>query len=394
MKKQDYLFRRAILMLQGVGVLPRPVQGIHRTFDDWLSTVDQLDTSEKYWKRVCTPAKIFPKVSPETLIADPGTVFDTAASDNGETYREGEKFIAHIGGGIVGTENCELVTPDRWLIHELLLNDIVLKKKFVRSTQLFWPLHITQQSGHYATIYSSFIRSNYSHFVLDALPRLQYLEGIGVLSDAQIVVPATMPRYQSDLLQLMGYNKSRWYLTDDSTYTSFEHLYAASFPQDVYWYPNPDACRELKKRLLGIVSPVGDLPRRIFVSRKESSFRRILNEDLMSCLTKDFGFVEIVTEKLSVIEQINLFRHAEIVVAPHGAGLTNILYMPEGSVVVELAGSWHRLPTYVNLAGGLGLRYAYVTTSSKYQQLHKNDNYVMPVERVLAAFDQLNISSV
>jgi capsular polysaccharide biosynthesis protein len=60
-------------------------------------------------------------------------------------------------------------------------------------------------------------------------------------------------------------------------------------------------------------------------------------------------------------EQVKLFAETEIVVAPHGAGLTNIMFCPEKTVVVELFGPPHYIrPDYFQLAHNLGLQYEYL----------------------------------
>ena len=50
---------------------------------------------------------------------------------------------------------------------------------------------------------------------------------------------------------------------------------------------------------------------------------------------------------MSVAEQVELFVYADVVVAPHGAGLTNLLFCREGTRIVEIFP-----PTYINPAIG------------------------------------------
>jgi hypothetical protein len=47
---------------------------------------------------------------------------------------------------------------------------------------------------------------------------------------------------------------------------------------------------------------------------------------------------------------------ASCIVAPHGAGLANIVFAPPGAAVVEFYG-WHLSPEYWLLASQCGLRY-------------------------------------
>ena len=40
--------------------------------------------------------------------------------------------------------------------------------------------------------------------------------------------------------------------------------------------------------------------------------------------------------RLPVADQVALFSETQIVAGPHGAGLTNLIFMPEGGAVVEI----------------------------------------------------------
>ncbi len=107
----------------------------------------------------------------------------------------------------------------------------------------------------------------------------------------------------------------------------------------------------------GLGAPARDVPRRIYIDRRGSSLRPLVNEDeLIACLRR-YGFVAVKPEALSLADQARLFRGAEAVVAPHGAGLTNLGYCRAGTVVLEIF-----MDAYVNwcfrrLAAVRGLRY-------------------------------------
>ena len=50
----------------------------------------------------------------------------------------------------------------------------------------------------------------------------------------------------------------------------------------------------------------------------------------------NLGFEIIYAEELKFSEQVDLFSEASFVVAPHGAGLTNICFMEKGTRLVEI----------------------------------------------------------
>ncbi|MBL0319438.1 MAG: glycosyltransferase family 61 protein [Alphaproteobacteria bacterium] len=79
------------------------------------------------------------------------------------------------------------------------------------------------------------------------------------------------------------------------------------------------------------------LPKRIYLSRKHTKLRHILNEDeLMPHLIRH-GFEVVAPEQMSFKEQFSLFHHAEMIVAIHGAALTNLMFCKPGTNVLELA---------------------------------------------------------
>jgi hypothetical protein len=85
------------------------------------------------------------------------------------------------------------------------------------------------------------------------------------------------------------------------------------------------------------------LPRRIYIDRRGAGVRPLVNEDALVAALARLGFVPVRPELLSIPDQIRLFRGAEAVVAPHGAGLTNLGFCRPGCVVLELL-----MDAYVN----------------------------------------------
>lgn len=80
----------------------------------------------------------------------------------------------------------------------------------------------------------------------------------------------------------------------------------------------------------------GGTKRRLYISRDDATTRRIRNEpDIMARLEK-FGFERLVLSDMPVEDLVSAFANAEIVLSPHGSGLTNILFAPPGTPVIEI----------------------------------------------------------
>jgi hypothetical protein len=76
--------------------------------------------------------------------------------------------------------------------------------------------------------------------------------------------------------------------------------------------------------------------RRLFASRARTERRHIANEhELTGVLTKH-GFATVYSEQLTIEQQIALFAGAEAVVGSFGSNLTNLIFSPAGTLVVEL----------------------------------------------------------
>ena len=59
---------------------------------------------------------------------------------------------------------------------------------------------------------------------------------------------------------------------------------------------------------------------------------------------------------MSFADKVRLFSQAEIVVAPHGAGLVNTMFAPQNLIIIDLFGSYGT-PCFLTLAKGLGFHY-------------------------------------
>jgi asparagine synthase (glutamine-hydrolysing) len=95
-----------------------------------------------------------------------------------------------------------------------------------------------------------------------------------------------------------------------------------------------------------------------------------LNEAEVLALLEPHGFVAVQSEKLSVGEQIALFRDATHIVAPHGASLTNLLHSRRGSVL-ELFQEGHGVrPDFFQLAMINGLDYLHALCPSSGPEQH------------------------
>ena len=187
-------------------------------------------------------------------------------------------------------------------------------------------------------------------------PRLATL-----LAEARLLVRASNARFHRDYLEILGVPSERIHPVADNQAIECDKL--VLLPKAIQgdgYVRDIDAVVWLHDRLDGLFRS-GSGPRRVYVSRSDAKQRRVVNEDGVRQLLEKHGFVTITPSNLTVLEQFQLFRDAEIIVGPHGAGLTNILATRRGSKVIELVPSRPpRLFFFRNLAWGLGHEHTFV----------------------------------
>lgn len=84
---------------------------------------------------------------------------------------------------------------------------------------------------------------------------------------------------------------------------------------------------------------------KIYISRRKSS-RSPTNEIELEDTLRKLDFDIIFPEELDFSQQVFLFSNASIVISPHGAGLSNMLFMPKGSILIEIFNKGFIQPDY------------------------------------------------
>ena len=106
------------------------------------------------------------------------------------------------------------------------------------------------------------------------------------------------------------------------------------------------------KKTVGSHRPDG--PSRLYISRVGADRRRLLNEEAVRTIVERRGFQTVLAEQHSVAEFSDMVCNAQQIVAPHGAGATNVVFAKPNVRFLELYGG-HIAPEawlMTNIVGG------------------------------------------
>ena len=116
------------------------------------------------------------------------------------------------------------------------------------------------------------------------------------------------------------------FLDDD-----FYFFTESEFPQ----FLNINDSIEILKNFLNPKTNV-ELSKKIYVTREDSNYRKIINEGDIVTLLRQKGYRVINPQLYEIEEQIEIFSNAEKIIAPHGSNLANIIFCKPGTEIFEI----------------------------------------------------------
>lgn len=226
---------------------------------------------------------------------------------------------------------------------------------------------------------------NYYHWFCDAAPKL------ALIARADRAAPVLVPEVLASLgyvrmtLELLGLSDvrvvPRGRALKPETLWTIDRVGYPGLPHPAVHHGLGEALRAA----LGVAERPGE--RRLWISRRQAAMRRIANEDDLAPVLARHGFEIVSMEALGPHDQARLVASAAIIAGPHGAGLTNMLFMPTGGRVLEVRVSGNP-DCFVYEASALGHRHFSLEGGvAPSARSHSADMTVTPeaLDRALAA---------
>ena len=234
---------------------------------------------------------------------------------------------------------------------------------------------------------------NYYHWMLDVVPKLQIAPFCDFGFDGMLLMPpgeTAFHRCTTELLDRLG--------------LGYRHLGAgeAARVAELVLIPNMTACGPrphpaLSQFFTRLAAEIGarSLPdRRLYVSRGGSGNRPLANEAAVIRLVSANGYDVCDPGQMRLRDQIAVFASATHIIAPHGAGLANIVFCRPGARLCEL-----HMPTYENwcfrrLAAIRDMRYGLVLgavdPADEREEWVHSQRWHAPLDRIDAVMRQMD----
>ena len=240
---------------------------------------------------------------------------------------------------------------------------------------------------------------NYYHFTYEILSRLEYIEeryedkSIPILVDGRALNVAQ----QKELFDIINrFNRPYICLKENILYKVNELIYPSMntwFPVNVTENGNnipedfavaESAVNNIRKTVLTKKYPSTNelkkdvLPKKIFISRKDTLNSRLINEDEVTKLFEEYGFKTVLTADMSFREQVELFENVDVVAAMSGAALANICYCRPDTKMICIIPKEINFYLYSTLANICGLQSIFLDA----RVVEKMENYALSKYKV------------
>ena len=212
-------------------------------------------------------------------------------------------------------------------------------------------------------VLTSSLQGAYYHWLVEVLPRIHMLRGQR-LSTSPLFVQAKH-RFQKETLALLGLSSPQLINSEDYEFVSAEEVVVPFHAIGARTQYPRWVCDFLRGAFLpaAIREKATDSVTRLYVSRDDAQWRRVTNEAEVLQILEPLGFRRITLGQSSFLEQVRLFHDAKVVVAPHGAALSNLVFCQPQTKVIEF--QQLKLDScFFRLSRSVGLDHYYIRSST------------------------------
>ncbi len=252
----------------------------------------------------------------------------------------------------------------------------------------------------------STIENNYYHWLTECLGHYYLLEKSQFKPDFYIL--SNKKSFQKQYLKLLKIDETRIIEIDSGVVIQADEIIIPSLINTSGNWDDVNSRGYICGRKRWLPNWIGNLYRenidleksnetksKIYISRAFADYRKIENEAEIIDLLKSRGYSICHLENMAVLEQIELFSNASIVLGVHGAGFSNIYFCPQNAKVFEFFTEHYHDSSFKVLTNALGLEYYYmIGKTNKIENIHpQQENVYIDLAKLEMALNILETSS-
>ncbi len=217
-------------------------------------------------------------------------------------------------------------------------------------------------------ILGSSAANNYYSNLLQFLPRIFFIKD----NNVKIAIHRNSSnKFRDFIKKILNKRKIKFTFTylDDDFYTFTQ----CEIPQ----FLSLDKSVKILKNLLIPNNKInGD--KKIYVTREDSAYRKVINEADILPILREKGYKVINPQLYDIDEQIKIFSNADKIISPHGSNLSNIIFCKPGTEIYEIGPKFKNVyekvfeNRYKVLADISNLKYVRFLTDSVSVQKHSD----------------------
>ena len=186
--------------------------------------------------------------------------------------------------------------------------------------------------------------NNYFHFLFDIVPKIFLIQEANLLKNIDFFYLPNDLSWQHKILSTFGITRKKIINSNKFRHIEADKIYAVEHP----WYTKGKVQEEinnipswiiffLRKKFLKNYKKKNSV-KKIFIDRSDSIFNhcKLVNNEEIKHFLFENNFKSYQVSKLDFFEQINLFHNAKVIIGPHGAAFTNIIFSKPGLRLIEL----------------------------------------------------------
>lgn len=264
-----------------------------------------------------------------------------------ETRIQSDDFH-QIADGVAGQNGAHLDASGAYLPHLTLGSRSFIEFRLLQKQRMF--PRLGRKRGTVLS-FASEGDVNYYRWLVETLPRFRFVEESGARFDE--IYCCQRHSFHRESIAFFGGNVPV-VSSGEKRFIRASRLILPRFVDESETWTVPWMREKILPGLGARRSSDGE---RIYISRKNAGGRRVANEAGVMDELAPLGFNSVVLEEMAWLEQARLFRDAEMIVAPHGAGLANLIFATPGTTVIELIAPEYPFTFYPEICRRIKLRH-------------------------------------